>query len=173
MPTPLLDRLARALGAPPRHPLDFARPATECGPVPADGHCLPTYLKQPKPGNVPTANGCGAEGGQVPIPQGYGRAAFTPACNGHDHCYENCAMSQAECDDEFLGGMVAACEQAYPGAFQTLDRGWCMNMAVAYWQAVAQGGAPAWAAAQVKACLCCEGGGCGATGDDDAARCAS
>ncbi|PAP77082.1 hypothetical protein [Rubrivirga marina] len=173
-----LDRFARALGASEQSVTRalpgvlgawlsltpepaVAAPALTCEPVPADGHCPPTRLKQGKPGNVPTHNGCGAEGGSIPVPQGFGSAAFTPACNQHDHCYENCSMSQAECDDDFFGGMVHSCEQAYAGTLHTLTRGWCMNTAVAYWQAVAQGGAPAWAAAQVKACECCEGGGCG------------
>ena len=174
MATHRLDRLARALVAPRGARRGSTAPvpspsALACGPVPADGHCRPTTVKSPKPGHVPTHNGCGAEGGSIPIPQGFGSAPFTPACNEHDHCYENCAMSQAECDDEFFGGMVQSCEQAYGGVLSTLARGWCMNTAVAYWQAVAQGGAPAWAAAQVVACECCDGGGCGVTAGDGSA----
>lgn len=176
MPAFRLDRFARALAG-DRTALRPAAPSPrpdppECEPVPVTGHCRPTTHKEPKPGNVPTHNGCGAEGGSIPAPQGYGSAEFAPACNGHDHCYENCAMSQEECDDEFFEGMVASCEGAYPGTLNTLMRGWCMNMAVAYWQAVAQGGAPAWAAAQVKACLCCPGGGgCGKADGDPAGMC--
>src|SRR5688572_18407172 len=37
-----------------------------------DGSCPPNTTKREKPGNVPTMNGCGPEGGSIKIPQGYG-----------------------------------------------------------------------------------------------------
>jgi hypothetical protein len=166
MTTTAFDRLARIL-ANPRHStiagtaaagvsspaLAAAAAARTCVPLNADATCSPGWRKEPKPNNEPTDNGCGPESWTVKPPQGYGGADYRPACRVHDHCYENCAMSQKECDDDFLGGMVASCTQAYSN--NVLDRGWCMSMAVVYWQVVSQGGKDDWRAAQQKACECC------------------
>ena len=111
------DRLARWLGAPRGTGTPLAHPAVAgfappddptCQPVLPSGFCSGRRTKQPKPGHVPTHNGCGPEGGTVRVPQGYGDAPFTDSCNGHDHCYENCLTDKDECDDTFHGGMVAS-----------------------------------------------------------------
>jgi hypothetical protein len=122
----------------------------------ADGSCPPNTTKQPQPGNVPTYNGCGPEGGSIKIPQGYGKADYRPACNGHDLCYEDCGSSKSTCDDNFHDGMDDSCAAAYPGTLNALLRFGCYERSYAYYQAVSQFGDDAWIAAQYKACECCQ-----------------
>ncbi len=68
----------------------YAAGAASCIMLNHDASCPPDMNKQPKPGNTPSMNGCGPEGGSIKIPQGYGRADYTSSCNGHDVCYEEC-----------------------------------------------------------------------------------
>lgn len=120
-----------------------------------DGTCPPNTNKRTQPGNVPTSNGCGPEGGSIKIPQGYGKADYTGSCNGHDVCYEECATTKDTCDEDFRDDMYEACAAAYPGALNGLLRFGCYERAYAYYQAVSQFGDDAWLAAQKKACECC------------------
>lgn len=36
-------------------------------------------------------------------------------CNIHDVCYQTIGSTQEQCDNQMLAGMMAVCEQAYPG----------------------------------------------------------
>ena len=121
-----------------------------------DASCPPGLKKQTKPGNVPSHNGCGPEGGSIKLPQGYGRADYTGSCNNHDHCYEECSTSQATCDEIFKEEMYDSCAAAYPGVLNSLLRFGCYERAYAYYQAVSTFGEDAWVAAQQKACECCQ-----------------
>lgn len=132
-----------------------AAPAAGCLALNQDATCPPDTDKRTKPGNVPTVNGCGPEGGDIKIPQGYGKADYTGSCNNHDVCYEECATPKATCDDNFLQDMYNSCAAAYPGVLNTLYRGGCYERAYIYYQAVSQFGGDAWVAAQQKACECC------------------
>ena len=120
-----------------------------------DGSCPSNTKKREQPGNVPTMNGCGPEGGTIKIPQGYGSADYTGACNGHDVCYEECFTSQDTCDENFRDAMYESCAAAYPGLLNSMLRFGCYERAYAYYQAVSQFGDDAWIAAQYKACECC------------------
>jgi hypothetical protein len=120
-----------------------------------DGSCPTNTNKREQPGNVPTMNGCGPEGGSIKIPQGYGRADYTGSCNHHDVCYEECATPKDTCDQNFRDEMYDSCAAAYPGALNSLFRMGCYERAYAYYQAVSQFGDDAWIAAQYKACECC------------------
>jgi len=117
-----------------------------------DGTCPPGTTKRPQPGNVPSYNGCGPEGGSIKIPQGYGNADYRPACNGHDLCYEECGTPKSDCDDNFHHGMDDSCAEAYPGPLNSLYRFGCYERSYAYYQAVSQFGDDAWIAGQYKAC---------------------
>jgi hypothetical protein len=134
-----------------------AAPAAEsCTGVLGDGSCPPDYRKKPKPGNTPVVNGCGGQGSDFRPPQGFGKAAFTPACNEHDTCYENCGATQAGCDAEFLADMADSCRAAYPGLANTLKRFACYDLASAFYAAVSIMGGEFYAAGQQKACECCK-----------------
>ncbi len=135
-----------------------ARPvyASSCQPVLDDGSCPPGTEKEKNPNNTPTYNGCGPEEGILHfiLPQSYGNAPFTPSCNNHDLCYEDCFIDKDTCDYNFFEGMVKSCTDTYNASTQILDRGWCCNMGLAYFEAVSQGGGDAWISAQKKACEC-------------------
>ncbi len=130
--------------------------AENCISVLGDGTCPSGYTKKPRPGNVPQFNGCGGQGDDFVPPQGFGKASFTSSCNTHDVCYENCGATQADCDNDFLGGMVHACETAYPGLANTLKRYACIDLAGAFYAAVRLKGGEFYAAGQNKACQCCK-----------------
>jgi len=139
-----------------------------------DTTCPPNTDKRPKPGNTPTVNGCGPEGGSIKIPQGYGSADYTSSCNTHDICYEDCSASKGECDLNFLDDMYDSCAAAYPGALNALRRFGCYERAYIYYQAVSQFGDDAYIAAQYKACECCKSKvycNCNKTCYDDVTQC--
>ena len=177
----LIDTLTRVLAAPPatrplwrvaagtalagiwtlfgddiRQPQSLlAQVSDGCLVLNADTSCPPNTDKRTKPGNQPTANGCGPEGGSIKIPQGYGDADYTSSCNSHDFCYEDCAGTKDNCDEVFRDDMYNACAAAYPGTLNGLLRFGCYERAYVYYQAVSQFGADAFTAAQFKACECC------------------
>lgn len=127
-----------------------------CTGLNADTTCPPNKNKKTKPGNTPTWNGCGPEGGAIKIPQGYGDADYTGSCNNHDVCYEDCGIGKDACDTTFRDEMYDSCAAAYPGVLNSLLRFGCYERAYAYYQAVSQFGDDAYTAAQNKACECCE-----------------
>lgn len=133
----------------------LAEDTANCMMLNFDATCPPGTNKQPKPGNTPSWNGCGPEGGSIKIPQGYGSADYTSSCNGHDVCYEECGTPKATCDDVFLEDMYDSCAAAYPGVLKALLRMGCYERAYVYYQAVATFGDDAWLAGQKKACECC------------------
>ncbi len=141
-----------------------------------DTTCPPNTEKRTQPGNVPTMNGCGPEGGSIKIPQGYGNADYTGSCNNHDVCYEDCAIGKDSCDTTFKEEMYDACAAAYPGVLSALVRFSCYERAYAYYQAVSQFGGDAYTAAQFKACECCKPStkvycNCNKTCYDDVLKC--
>jgi hypothetical protein len=132
------------------------RPGSGCMLLNHDATCPLGTKKQTKPGNVPTINGCGAEGSNLPIPQGYGKADFTPGCNQHDICYEDCHRPKDACEDEFHNNLNQICAATYPGKLNALFRYGCYERAYVFYQAVSLFGGDAWVAAQQKACECCK-----------------
>lgn len=110
----------------------------------------------PRPGYVPAANGCGAEGG-LSAPDVIGSASFLQACNTHDICYGTCNSVKRDCDQAFLQAMEASCRQQYEG--EPLPRAGCIAVARSYYNAVSLGGSGPYAAAQSNACECCRAPG--------------
>ena len=47
------------------------------------------------------------------VPDSFGEANFTTACDNHDDCYSS-STDRLVCDLAFLGGLRAACADAYP-----------------------------------------------------------
>lgn len=135
-------------------PVDVTTPSCTIEYPPADLNDCPNKGHHPE--HTPTSNGCGPAGSEnYPIPQGYGPARFTDACNAHDICYGTCNTEKAVCDSNFGNGIKAACAAKLPGVFNTLDRAKCMTIALAYQQLVVRGGQKAFDDAQKEDCECC------------------
>jgi hypothetical protein len=113
----------------------------------------------------PTINGCGPSGYGWIIPDSYGEANFTPACNRHDRCYGTCNESRLKCDFLMRKSMQAACKRAYPGKANTKVRRKCNGRARFYFNKVSAHGLSAFEDAQSEACTCCSPGApaCGDT----------
>lgn len=126
-----------------------------CQPLMEDTRCPSNYQKEPIPGHKPSFNGCGGEGSGFRPPQSFGRANFVPSCNAHDVCYENCGMSQGDCDSAFLADLVSSCAAAYPGIILSVDRFACYDVAGVYTAVVASVGGEFYREGQKKACRCC------------------
>lgn len=65
-------------------------------------------------GHQPNTNGCGPEGSDLKLPQGFGKADFSSACNAHDVCYETCNSDKLQCDANLKSAARASCLNAYP-----------------------------------------------------------
>ncbi|MSU62119.1 MAG: hypothetical protein EXS31_06945 [Pedosphaera sp.] len=114
-----------------------------------------------KPDDPENYNGCGPDGWDYLVPDNPNLdqpcASFFPACRTHDIGYNTCGKPQQQIDDNFLQGMLAACDCI----FDLIDKGQCIALAHAYHAAVTSGGEDAYNAAQEKACLCEQPAGCG------------
>jgi hypothetical protein len=53
------------------------------------------------------------------IPDQWGFARFSPACNNHDDCYGLCGRSKEECDSNFHNDLRDACKKAYSAYFRS------------------------------------------------------
>src|SRR5699024_3702251 len=120
---------------------------------PADLNDCPN--KRRHPGHEPTFNGCGAEGDDLPVPQGFGWADFQPACNEHDICYGTCGTNRVACDADLASGIADICDTAYAYGLMPLKHKVCMTMAGAYGLAVATSGMGTFEEAQKEDCECC------------------
>lgn len=110
----------------------------------------------PRPNHTPTINGCGPSGFGWGVPDSFGRANFTPACNRHDRCYGTCNENRMKCDFLMRKSMKAACKRAYRD-----NRKWrarCNGVANLYFNKVRESGLSAYEAAQNEACECCPPG---------------
>lgn len=104
----------------------------------------------PHPGYTPSANGCGAEGG-VHLPNVGLAPGFEACCAAHDICYGTCNSDKAQCDQAFLGCMLAQCL----GYRDPVTTGACVPGAVELFAAVTAAGQTPWEEAQKEACDCC------------------
>ena len=118
----------------------------------------------PRPGYVPTANGCGPDGWDWFVPDSWKQANFTKACSRHDICYGTCNSDRNDCDYEFLANLKKACRRAYGSKEERDLYHRCRDRTYNYYTAVSDGGQAAYEAAQEEACECCEAGAtrCGA-----------
>ena len=68
------------------------------------------------PESILDARPCGPDSVTGPlrwlIPQGAFGADFRPACRGHDACYDTPFANRSQCDQQFLNGMLQACDQS-------------------------------------------------------------
>jgi hypothetical protein len=122
------------------------------------------------PGYSPPFNGCGPmENPTASMAIGwvgqFGPVDFNPSCDGHDTCYGTCNSDKADCDTNFLGAMSKACADAYnpnnanpiPLPFAALGLGYCNDLALVYYAAVASpaGNGP-FNDGQAAGCECCD-----------------
>lgn len=115
-------------------------------------------LRSPRPGYVPTSNGCGSEGGNH-FPNNptmgndsTGPGNFLAACNNHDICYGTCNSIKYQCDSNFLSEMNLVCNTDFA---LPLQRRKCLYFARLYGSAVAFVGGQAYEDGQKAACTCC------------------
>lgn len=115
----------------------------------------------PRPGHVPSANGCGPAG-KPPLDSDtvtWGGVNFTPACNQHDLCYDTCNAPRVNCDTEFLRDMQVLCGSILHlplhSIVKKIRHSNCMNGAALGYSAVRAGGKDAYEQAQKQACNCC------------------
>lgn len=120
----------------------------------------------PKPGYTPEVNGCGPSGYGWTVPDSYGDANWTPACNRHDKCYGTCNESRLKCDVLMRKSMQHACKRAYRRDDERKKMRKCLGRARFYFNVVSNSGQSAYEAAQDEACDCC-----GAGGDSCGTRC--
>lgn len=107
----------------------------------------------------PWANGCTLAPDKTGIP-GVGRqCSFTPPCDTHDLCYQDCSMLQSTCDENFLRDLRQACYQCcsrppHVAHAQRYCRRHCYAQASVYYHAVKIAGRVAYWAAQRDQCKC-------------------
>lgn len=109
----------------------------------------------PVPGYRPDVNGCGPSGYGWAIPDSFGDANFTPACNQHDRCYGTCNSGRRTCDVLMRKHMKATCDRVYRNDAEM--RGKCRRRAQFYFNVVHNNGQSAYEDAQMEACFCCTG----------------
>jgi RHS repeat-associated protein len=95
----------------------------------ADGMNLYMYcINDPVNLSDPEGLACGAgKVGDWFIPDKYGRADWTRACQNHDDCYDGkgpggCSDSKSDCDNRFKDDMYKECERAYVGNSKGLKK---------------------------------------------------
>ena len=91
---------------------------------------------------------CGSGPSTINIPDSFGRANFTSACNRHDECYGTCGANKGECDRVFYNQMLKECSK-----YGTT--GGCAAAARAYYEAVSRSGSDSYNKAQKEACDSC------------------
>jgi|APCry1669188970_1035186.scaffolds.fasta_scaffold19893_2 hypothetical protein len=68
------------------------------------------------PESILDARPCGPDSVTGPlrwlIPQGAFGADFRPACRAHDACYDTPFANRSQCDQQFLNGMLQACDHS-------------------------------------------------------------
>jgi hypothetical protein len=114
----------------------------------------------PVPGYRPTVNGCGPSGFGWTIPDSWGRANFTPACNQHDRCYGTCNSNRRVCDNQMRRQMKRECNRVYSNkdGQENFWRLKCLRRANLYYNVVNRRGQSAYEDAQNEACFCCDPG---------------
>jgi len=103
----------------------------------------------------PTANGCGAKGSELSIPDRPFGINFKPACDAHDKRYTLLSWTRKKADDAFLRDLLDICDRSFPYR-KSQFRDWllhvrCTRTAVVYYNFVHLFGGQAYDAAQIQA----------------------
>lgn len=104
----------------------------------------------PRPGHVPSSNGCGSMGITLDTRHFPG---FNSCCDKHDKCYDTCNNDRDKCDEAFEDCIDNVCDEAK--LTQSADRvAFCVN-AAGVMQTAARGlGCNSFKDSQKKACVC-------------------
>jgi hypothetical protein len=105
------------------------------------------------PRSVSPAGACGTGWTEPLVPDRFGAADFTAACQAHDACYDTCGPSKRDCDSRFRSDLRSACRRSYRKWWQFPGLAACLAVAGSYSLAVERRGGDAYRAAQrAKGC---------------------
>lgn len=112
------------------------------------------------PGYIPYVNGCGGQDSWTGslIPDSFGTADFRPCCDTHDRCYETCNSAKSACDGSLYNCQTSACFAAYSA--NQIMLGFCVQVAITYYNAVSGVGQPYYDDGQRSSCDCCGTSSC-------------
>jgi hypothetical protein len=85
----------------------------------------------------------------------YWSGVFQAACNRHDACYDDCARTKDDCDDELLFNSYITCSATF--GKHGGDEAQCRHAARLFHKVVNQAGGTFWSSAQKRVCDCCSG----------------
>ena len=112
--------------------------------------CPTDSVALPKPGHIPTSNGCGSLGIKLDTSMFPG---FEKCCDSHDKCYDTCNNDRDECDAVFKTCLEAVCNEIKKvrskDQFQI-----CENSGGVMHAAAVGLGCAAFESAQSNACVC-------------------
>ncbi|KAK0119959.1 hypothetical protein ONS95_011383 [Cadophora gregata] len=119
-------------------------------PIPASPRCLlggPAFLK---PGAPPaTVNACGSFG--VTVPYAFDFFDFSPCCDGHDACFDDCSINFFDCNNRFLNCMLPKCKLGDDPELEQV----CTRLGAAFYRIVAGPvGLAAFQTANFRRCTC-------------------
>lgn len=149
------------VGSSSAYETELASPLTLKDPSGKGLDCPPGWVQVPRYGYEPTISNppCGTQGG-IPInpsPPAAGGANFTPACEKHDLCYQDCSSTRDGCDQNFKNDLYKICDQQHPDDATAREK--CKQAADAWWLALTMFGGSAYTDAQNAACFCAPGCG--------------
>ena len=112
--------------------------------------CPKGSVPLPRPGHVPSSNGCGSLGIKLDTSMFPG---FEKCCDSHDKCYDTCNEDRDECDAVFKDCLYAVCDEVKK--FRPSDQVQVCENAGGVMHAAAMGlGCTAFTQAQSNACVC-------------------
>ena len=112
--------------------------------------CTKGSVPLPRPGHVPTSNGCGSLGIQLDTSMFPG---FEKCCDTHDKCYDTCNKDRDQCDTVFKDCLYAVCDELKKDRPSDLVQV-CENAGGVMHAAAVGLGCTAFTQAQNKACVC-------------------
>ena len=112
--------------------------------------CPQGSVPLPRPGHVPTSNGCGSLGIKLDTSMFPG---FEKCCDSHDKCYDTCNEDRDECDAAFQDCLYAVCDEVKK--FGSPNQAQVCENAGGVMHAAAMGlGCTSFTQAQSNACIC-------------------
>ncbi|MCB0422281.1 MAG: hypothetical protein KDD61_14885 [Bdellovibrionales bacterium] len=94
---------------------------------------------------------CGSGWNTRVVPDRWGAAKFSAACDVHDHCYETCGTNRKTCDQELRKLLKKACRRAYTSPWHKVHKNSCLKVADIYYNSVRKNGSDPFKDAQ-KVC---------------------
>lgn len=104
----------------------------------------------PRPGHIPTSNGCGSFGIEfdtAKLPE------MTSCCDVHDKCYDTCNTDKGHCDKEFKDCLLKMCD-SMQSTLNVEEYEGCQATAEIMYRGTMALGCTPFKNAQKKACTC-------------------